>query len=224
MAMYLQTKERECVEALIASIKASGRQVGSIIYDGVHVEKEEGDLLEVWSRGIYKATGLEMALACKAFDCNPVWVSDVAAMATSGQLDYNDDWMERCWSYEDMNAKFEERDRFYTYNVSNVRGGHLVHRVPGFVEKGDNAYFNALSAHMACEHTQHETAVGPGQTHHPVLHADGGGKYAIRAHVHQGQCVGVERERYHVSNVRSGHLVHRVPGMTGAQRPRFSRI
>ena len=38
MAIYLQTKERECVKALVDAVHTDGRSVGGIIYDGILVE------------------------------------------------------------------------------------------------------------------------------------------------------------------------------------------
>lgn len=84
IAIFLQTKERECVEALIDAAFASGRTVGSIIYDGIHVEKlyeEEavipGEPLTTWRRHVPAVTGFDMELACKAFDQDPEWLADV---------------------------------------------------------------------------------------------------------------------------------------------------
>eukprot|EP00798_Chlamydomonas_sp_ICE-L_P009254 gene9254-16403_t len=39
LALLLQTKECQCIRALVDAIKTDERTVGSIIYDGVHVEK-----------------------------------------------------------------------------------------------------------------------------------------------------------------------------------------
>ena len=43
MALFLQTLESRCVRALVGAIQADGRAVGGIIYDGVLVERREGE-------------------------------------------------------------------------------------------------------------------------------------------------------------------------------------
>lgn len=125
MAVYLQTQERLCVEALVAAVGVSNRKVGSIIFDGVHVEKLEAEdgmpteLMGEWSRHIFKATGLEVGLSCKAFACNPLWMG----AARMKRCDYDEEWMERPWSYEEMKSKFEERSCKIVYQCAFIREG-----------------------------------------------------------------------------------------------------
>ena len=79
VAIYLQTKERECVQALVETIRDYGRTVESIIYDGVHVAKDDDDgedgisreLLDKWSKWIKRKTGLAIKLECKPFCRQP---------------------------------------------------------------------------------------------------------------------------------------------------------
>ena len=65
VAIHLQSLEAECVRALVAVARATRREVGSIIHDGMHVRREPGDppgrlpdgLLERWSAHVLGTTG-----------------------------------------------------------------------------------------------------------------------------------------------------------------------
>jgi hypothetical protein len=58
LALYLQTLECECVRALVEVATADARNVGGIIYDGIHVEKLDGerflpkDLISRWQASV----------------------------------------------------------------------------------------------------------------------------------------------------------------------------
>lgn len=106
MAFYLQTKERECVQALVDAIVADEGSVGGIIYDGVLVQKPvSSDSLLRWSKVIRQKTGFAIDLAAKPFVLDSEWTSD--------PTDANDGW-EEAWrgggvilSYEEMKTEWE---------------------------------------------------------------------------------------------------------------------
>ena len=79
LAIHIQTLEADCVRSLVRAVIASRRQVGGIIYDGVHVEKLPGDeatglpeeLLNRWQSQVSLDTGFNLALTLKPFDILP---------------------------------------------------------------------------------------------------------------------------------------------------------
>lgn len=81
MAFFLQTKERECVKALVDAIQEDCREVGGIIHDGVLVLKQVDELtippekLRQWETAIKVATSLDVELALKQFDVDPHWLT-----------------------------------------------------------------------------------------------------------------------------------------------------
>lgn len=114
MALYLQTCERRCIEAVIeAATLYDNRILGSIIHDGVHIVREEGenelpvDLLRRWEAHIAAKTGFRIQLMTKPFELDPTWLGPEQA-----EIDiWDDSWLEgNCMlSYEEMKELWERR-------------------------------------------------------------------------------------------------------------------
>ncbi len=139
MAMYLQSQECDCVRALVDAVHASSRLVGGIIYDGVHVEREDTDtdgmlpphLLKRWKSEIMRRTGLAIDLAVKPFMLDPEWseAPNAAASLThqraSAEPDDDNEWMTSgtLVTYEETKARWE-KSAFKVVNSGNyVRAG-----------------------------------------------------------------------------------------------------
>ncbi len=125
VAIHLQSLEAECVRALVAVARATRREVGSIIHDGVHVRREPGDppgrlpdgLLERWSAHVLGTTGFSLTLAVKPFEV-PACVlgADAPADGEGGVNAHGDaedaadgSWKDggRLMGYEDMKRHWE---------------------------------------------------------------------------------------------------------------------
>lgn len=116
MAIFMQTRERWCLEALVEAAKAGGRELGALIHDGMHVCRRETDgpagvpdeELRGWESAILEATGFAVRLAVKPFECNPAWLG-VPKPPTEEMWD--DDWMAggSLMPYGEMKRRWEMR-------------------------------------------------------------------------------------------------------------------
>ncbi len=74
MANILQTKERECLLALIKSLEIDGRKVGTLMHDGCYVEKEtnemeiDSDILRRAEDFIFEKTGFRHKITVKPIE------------------------------------------------------------------------------------------------------------------------------------------------------------
>ena len=128
MAMYLQTQECECVRALVDAVQASSRQVGSIIYDGIHIEREDTDqdnqlpphLLKRWKSEIMRRTGLAIDLAVKPFKIEPQWSETTSHCRAEAEPDDDNHWMTSgtLMTYEETKAMWE-KNAFKVVNSGN---------------------------------------------------------------------------------------------------------
>ena len=125
LALLLQTSERECVRALVYAVKTDERTVGSIIYDGVHVEKLPGEQmiprssLERWRKAVLVKTDHDVELCVKSFVCDDAWVCKDTSEDTSK---WDERWMNgyNLWSYAEMKMLWEKR----SFKV--VHGGNYI--------------------------------------------------------------------------------------------------
>lgn len=121
VSMFLQTKERECLDALVEAVQNDGRTVGALIYDGMHIEKDMNDgpdgieveTLQRWRAHVRRKTGYDIGLAVKRFDPNPLWTAaDTGCRGTESEGYWDDRWMSGetpMLSYEDMKSRWERR-------------------------------------------------------------------------------------------------------------------
>jgi len=137
MAMYLQSQECDCVRALVDAVHASSRLVGGIIYDGVHVEREDTDadgmlpphLLKRWKSDVMRRTGLAIDLAVKPFLLDPEWSEirprDTQHSRAPDEPDDDNEWMMSgtLVTYDETKARWE-KSAFKVVNSGNyVRAG-----------------------------------------------------------------------------------------------------
>ena len=124
MALYLQSVECECVRALVDAIRADGCVVGSIIYDGVLVERDSATAVAVqfsdaqlrrWAAAVHRKTGMSIELAAKRLDASDAsgraeWDADASASPDASDA-WEDAWMKgfALLSYEDMKKQWERR-------------------------------------------------------------------------------------------------------------------
>ena len=112
LSIYLQSAECECVRALVDAIRGDGLAVGSIICDGVLVEKHPSlahpsfaASLKRWSSAVLRKTGMCVTLAVKRMsDEDPEW--------TGGGASGGDEaWLKGhlLLRYEDMKRLWEKR-------------------------------------------------------------------------------------------------------------------
>ena len=146
VAFYLQTKECECICALVEAIQADDLSVGGIIYDGVLVEATDDTddqfaaRMKRWMHTLKRKHGFTIALACKPFVLDPTWMSE------EDQEDRDDKWTwmndDMMMSYEDMKATWERR----TFKI--VKGGCYIR------EERDSSH-TVLSERMLVESYKH---------------------------------------------------------------------
>lgn len=71
VAKFFHTIERQCITAAMLEAQSQGYEVGSIIYDGMHVLKGDSteppaeEVLASWAEAAFKATGYSIGLAIK---------------------------------------------------------------------------------------------------------------------------------------------------------------
>ncbi|KAG2487743.1 hypothetical protein HYH03_013588 [Edaphochlamys debaryana] len=112
VALYLQTQERRCLEALVEAVQRDGRSIGALIHDGLHVLKEsDADVIEPatlkkWSRAVFKKTQYMLDIAVKPFECNPAYL---AGDDVHGQHDEDSQSLKETMTYDEMKACWENR-------------------------------------------------------------------------------------------------------------------
>ena len=71
LSMLLQTLERQVIESLVDIVQKDGYTVGSIIYDGLHIDKSNGPLtnkLKYWGSLLNQLHPYELELSIKEFE------------------------------------------------------------------------------------------------------------------------------------------------------------
>ena len=80
LAIFLQTKERACLDALRDIVVRNGFKHGALIHDGLHVFKtkdlmqKSDTLLKIWSAHIICVTGFDLKLKIKPFETDLSWL------------------------------------------------------------------------------------------------------------------------------------------------------
>lgn len=114
MAMYLQTCERRCIEAVIeAATLYDNRILGSIIHDGIHIVREDGEtalpptLLRRWEDHVAVKTGFRIQLSTKPFELDPDWLGPEQPTVDV----WDDTWLDgdNMLSYAEMKELWERR-------------------------------------------------------------------------------------------------------------------
>lgn len=135
LSLITQTHERECIEALLDIVQAT-HTVGSMLYDGIHVEKndtppEDLDLTQ-WSDYIQKRTDIQVKLSIKEFVINDKYLTNSTDgdISTSG---YDPTFLDEIITYEEMKVKWEKicnkivtQDKYILYDAE----GDLVEMTP----------------------------------------------------------------------------------------------
>lgn len=117
LAIYLQTKESECVRALVMAIQDDARSVGGIIHDGVFVKKcvNEASLpistLQKWEDSVRASTQMRITLAVKHTDIKPEWLEAQEVSPEQALFDASiPEWEKpvHMMGYSAMKKSFEE--------------------------------------------------------------------------------------------------------------------
>jgi hypothetical protein len=114
VSLYLQTLERECVCALVRAITASSRAVGGIVYDGVLVQRLDGETgppgpekLREWEVAVTASQGYSVSLVVKELRAPDEWyIEDPSASESVDEA-----WMDGrvLMTYEDVKRMWEVR-------------------------------------------------------------------------------------------------------------------
>lgn len=113
LAVYIQTQERLCLDALREAVEQDGFEVGALIYDGLHVRKSDevilGDAhLVTWKAHILTCTNFELDLKLKPFELDNSWLE-----SASPHVDpkWDDTWMDgsSAMTYAHMKKRWEQR-------------------------------------------------------------------------------------------------------------------
>ena len=109
IAIFLQTKERQCLNALRDIVMRHGMECGALIYDGLHVAKSPSlsqsteRYLKIWSSHVICTTGFDLALTIKEFEIDETWLTpaldtiDEFDMVTDGQTTMPYDHTKEAW-------------------------------------------------------------------------------------------------------------------------------
>jgi hypothetical protein len=126
LALYLQTIECKCIRALVDVLHNDGRKVGGIIYDGVHVEKLQGESsvpsasLSRWRNAILRQTDYDVDLAVKPFCKDDAWID------SASDLGAEDIWDERWMSGHVVLTYDEMKQRWECRSFKIVQGGNYI--------------------------------------------------------------------------------------------------
>jgi hypothetical protein len=114
MGVLLQDFERQCLVALLHVVTKSGRTVGALIHDGMHIQKTHPDehsipreVLDAWQSEVKVRTQYDLRLEVKPFAPEPAWLADEEV--AGGQPDtawLRDDTL--LLTYREMKRRWEQ--------------------------------------------------------------------------------------------------------------------
>lgn len=170
LAIHIQTLEADCVRSLVRAVIASRREVGGIIYDGVHVEKLPGDeatgppeeLLCQWQSRVNLDTGYTLALTQKPFDILPELLEAAKKAEPPSRNERGEDplsWMtsNRLLTYDAMRKLWEK----HTFKV--IRDGNYCVEERSSAGELIRTTYNCRGLEESYKHLHYLTKVSPSE-------------------------------------------------------------